>query len=71
MMNLVKVRVVENAQSLSSMNCFFLTATPMFSVQSSYKLNLPQHLIFHCSSIKLVETIGQGIVNPSCNRVHL
>ena len=30
------------------------------SVQSSYKLNLPPHLLVHASSIKLVEPIGQG-----------
>ena len=30
------------------------------SVQSSYKLKLPQHLLIHASDIKLVEPIGQG-----------
>ena len=32
-----------------------------FLVQSSYKLNLPPHLIIPSSSIKLVESIGQGV----------
>ena len=32
----------------------------IFSVQSSFKLNLPKHLIIHASNIKLLETIGQG-----------
>ena len=31
------------------------------SVQSSYKLSLPPHLIIPSSCIKLVESIGQGI----------
>ena len=31
-----------------------------FAVQSSYKLNLPPHLIIHSSNIKMTETIGQG-----------
>lgn len=30
------------------------------AVQSSYKLKLPPHLIVPSSSLKLVETIGQG-----------
>ena len=34
-----------------------------FSVQSSYKLNLPKHLILHASNIKLSESIGQGKQN--------
>ena len=38
------------------------TARQIFSVQTSYKLNLPPSLILHSSSIKLVETIGQGMV---------
>ena len=32
-----------------------------FSVQSSFKLSLPPNLIIHSSSIKMTETIGQGI----------
>lgn len=34
-----------------------------FSVQSSYKLNLPRYLIIPSSNIKLLETVGQGIIN--------
>ena len=33
-----------------------------FAVQSSYKLNLPPHLIIHASNIKMTETIGQGML---------
>ena len=35
-----------------------------FTVQSSFKLNLPPHLIITASSIKLNEIIGQGITQP-------
>ena len=31
-----------------------------FSVESSFKLDLPPHLIISSASIKLNETIGQG-----------
>ena len=37
-----------------------------FSVQSSYKLNLPKCLIIPSSNIKLLETVGQGIINVYC-----
>ena len=30
------------------------------TVQSSYKLNLPRHLLIHAANIKLMEPIGQG-----------
>ena len=40
-----------------------------FSVQSSYKLNLPPHLIIPSSSIKLVESIGQGMHIMPCKYV--
>ena len=33
------------------------------SVQSSFKLHLPPHLIIPSTSIKLLETIGQGLKN--------
>ena len=33
-----------------------------FTVQSSFKLNLPPHLIITTSSVKLNEIIGQGII---------
>ena len=32
------------------------------SVKSSFQLNLPPHLIIPSASIKLNETIGQGII---------
>ena len=35
-----------------------------FAVQSSYKLNLPPHLIVHASNIKMTETVGQGSYKP-------
>ena len=35
-----------------------------FAVQSSYRLNLPPHLIVHASNIKMTETIGQGSYKP-------
>ena len=31
-----------------------------FTVQSSYKLNIPEHLIIHAANIELCEAIGQG-----------
>lgn len=31
-----------------------------FSVQNSYKLNVPLHLIIHAANLKLLEAIGQG-----------
>ena len=34
-----------------------------FSVQSSYKLNVPTYLIIHAANLKLQETIGQGRSN--------
>ena len=34
--------------------------TPELSVQSSYKLTLPSHLLIHASNIKLLESVGQG-----------
>ena len=34
-----------------------------FTVQSSYKLKLPPHLIAHAANIKITETIGQGKPN--------
>ena len=48
-------------------NISFIAKQLIFSVQTSYKLNLPPHLIIHSSSIKLVETIGQGkLVTLEC-----
>ena len=44
--------------SLNAVNRDFFPRT--ISVQSSYKLNLPQHLLIPASDIKLVEPIGQG-----------
>ena len=38
------------------------TAPDSFSVQSSYKLNLPPHLIIQSTNIRVIETIGQGIL---------
>ena len=35
----------------------------VLSVQSSYKLKLPPHLIITSSTLKLVETIGQGKID--------
>ena len=32
-----------------------------FSVQSSYKLNVPAQLIIHAANLELQEVIGQGI----------
>ena len=37
------------------------TRTKKISVQSSFKLKLPPPLIFEASTIKLDQTIGQGI----------
>ena len=34
-----------------------------FTVQSSYKLKLPPHLIVQAANIKITETIGQGKLN--------
>ena len=34
-----------------------------FTVQSSYKLKLPPHLIAYAANIKITETIGQGKPN--------
>ena len=36
------------------------------TVQSSYKLNLPPHLIIPSSCIKLIESIGQGTYYYVC-----
>lgn len=33
-----------------------------FSVQSSYKLHIPRHLIFPAANLELCEAIGQGKV---------
>ena len=46
----------------SSSTLLYLMCTGLqgFAVQSSYKLNLPPHLIVHSSNIKMTETIGQG-----------
>ena len=38
-----------------------------FTVQSSFKLNLPPHLIITAASIKLNEIIGQGIIAVPCD----
>ena len=35
-------------------------ASKNLSVQSSFKLNLPPHLIVHSSNIKITQTVGQG-----------
>lgn len=40
-----------------------LTRTKKISVQSSFKLKLPPPLIFEASTIKLDQTIGQGIAD--------
>ena len=37
-----------------------------FTVQSSFKLTLPPHLIITASSIKLNEIIGQGNTHETC-----
>ena len=42
-------------------NCLVMT---QFTVQSSFKLTLPPHLIITASSIKLNEIIGQGSYIP-------
>ena len=42
--------------------------TTEFSVQSSFKLNLPPHLIITASSVKLNEIIGQGIFYSLCTQ---
>ena len=47
---------------LMVISSLIFTANQTFTVQTSYKLNLPPSLILHSSSIKLVETIGQGMV---------
>ena len=39
---------------------FFILALGSFSVQSSYKLRLPPHLIIQSSTIQMTETIGHG-----------
>ena len=39
-----------------------------FTVQSSYKLKLPPHLIVHAANIKMTETIGQGKPNFCVNK---
>ena len=46
---------------ITELICFDWAANPRtYSVQTSYKLNLPSNLTIHSSNIKLVETIGQG-----------
>ena len=35
-----------------------------FTVQSSYKLNLPRYLIIYATNLELLEAIGQG------NKIH-
>ena len=37
-----------------------------FTVQSSFKLTLPPHLIITASSVKLNEIIGQGNIRDTC-----
>ena len=41
------------------------------SVQSSYKLKLPPHLILPSTCIKLVEPIGQGSTCTQCEKMHI
>ena len=51
-MKIITESVIDHPQGFSR--------TKKFSVQSSFKLNLPPPLIFEASTIKLDETIGQG-----------
>ena len=45
---------------MSTCNSLNAEEKSTFSVQSSYKLNVPEQLIIHSTNLELVNAIGQG-----------